>query len=127
MSVRLADSMAICEPHYQSQLFWVDARTQAFDQVTAADYWRGVQASHANFDARALSDLIEGLSLAEHQDKPLYMLSTGSRRKVWLAAAFASNAPVTLLDDPFAALDNPSIQFVLGCSAMWRQSSTGPS
>ena len=41
------------------------------------------------------------------------MLSTGSKRKVWLAAAFASGAPVTLLDEPFAALDQASIGFVM--------------
>ena len=41
------------------------------------------------------------------------MLSTGSKRKVWLAAAFASGAAVTLLDEPFAALDKASIGFVL--------------
>jgi len=33
------------------------------------------------------------------------MLSAGSRRKVLLAAAFASGAALTLLDMPFAALD----------------------
>ena len=37
------------------------------------------------------------------------MLSTGSRRKVWLAAAFASGAALTLLDQPFAALDKVSM------------------
>jgi energy-coupling factor transporter ATP-binding protein EcfA2 len=41
------------------------------------------------------------------------MLSTGSKRKVWLAAALASGAAVTLLDEPFAALDQASINFVL--------------
>jgi energy-coupling factor transporter ATP-binding protein EcfA2 len=44
----------------------------------------------------------------------MYMLSTGSKRKVWVAAAFAAGAAHTLLDDPFAALDQPSIRFVLG-------------
>lgn len=97
---------------YQSRLFWIDARTQVFDQLTPEDYWRGVQAGHAAFDPQALPGLIDGLSLEEHLRKPLYMLSTGSRRKVWLAAAFAANAPLTLLDDPFAALDKPSIRFV---------------
>ena len=42
------------------------------------------------------------------------MLSTGSKRKVFLAAALASGAQVTLLDDPFAALDTASIRFLLG-------------
>jgi len=40
------------------------------------------------------------------------MLSTGSKRKVYLAAAFAAGAAVTLLDDPFASLDKGSINFV---------------
>ena len=42
------------------------------------------------------------------------MLSTGSKRKVWLAAACASGAPLTLLDEPFAALDKTSIRCLLG-------------
>jgi ABC-type Mn2+/Zn2+ transport system ATPase subunit len=41
------------------------------------------------------------------------MLSTGTKRKVWLAAAFASGAAVTLLDEPFAALDKTSIGLVI--------------
>jgi hypothetical protein len=45
-------------------------------------------------------------------DKKLFMLSTGSKRKVWLAAGFASGADLLLLDEPFAALDAPSIAFV---------------
>jgi energy-coupling factor transporter ATP-binding protein EcfA2 len=41
------------------------------------------------------------------------MLSTGTRRKIFLAAAFASGAAVTLLDEPFAALDKASINMML--------------
>ena len=44
--------------------------------------------------------------------KPLYMLSAGSRRKVWLSAAFASGAALVLIDQPFAALDGPSIRLL---------------
>ena len=67
---------------------------------------------YALFDDVLLEELVESLAITPHLDKPLYMLSTGSRRKVWLAAAFASGAPVTLLDEPFAALDAPSIACV---------------
>jgi ABC-type multidrug transport system ATPase subunit len=97
---------------YRQQVFWVDPRTTTHDPIKArtyldqqADIWPG-------FDRQGLPALIEGLSLTEFLDKPLYMLSTGSKRKVWLAAAFASHAAVALLDDPFAALDKPSIRFV---------------
>lgn len=49
--------------------------------------------------------LIEALDLAPHMDKPMFMLSTGSRRKLGLVAAAASGAALTLLDTPYAALD----------------------
>ncbi len=95
------------------QVFWMDPRSIEHDHVKARDYLDD-QAKHwPDFDHHGLAALIEGLSLAEFLDKPLYMLSTGSKRKVWLAAAFASNAAVALLDEPFAALDKPSIRFVI--------------
>ena len=54
------------------------------------------------------ADLIERFGLAAHIDKPMEMLSTGSRRKVGLVAAAASGAALTLIDMPFAALDASS-------------------
>ena len=50
--------------------------------------------------------------MERHRHKPLYMLSTGSRRKVMLVAALASGATVTLLDQPFASLDQTSIRVI---------------
>jgi ABC-type multidrug transport system ATPase subunit len=98
---------------YRSQVFWADPRSDALDAVTPVAYWAAVQARYPLFDETLLADLVDGLSLAPHQDKALYMLSTGSKRKVWLAAAFASGAAVTLLDEPFAALDKASISLLL--------------
>ncbi len=59
-----------------------------------------------------MHELIEGLGLQPHLAKPIYMLSSDTKRKVWLAAAFSAGASVTLLDDPFAALDKASVLFV---------------
>ncbi len=98
---------------YRQQVFWADPRSDAFDQMKAVDYFRSLHSTYPRFDERLLPGLIEGLSLAPHLDKFLYMLSTGSKRKVWLAAAFASGAAVTLLDEPFSALDKVSIRFVI--------------
>jgi len=98
---------------YRQQVFWFDPRSDACDQMTARDYFASRPDIHPGFDPQALASLVDGWSLAPHMDKRLYMLSTGSRRKVWLAAAFASNAAVTLLDDPFAALDSASIGFLM--------------
>ncbi|MFI5444719.1 ATP-binding cassette domain-containing protein [Polaromonas sp. UC242_47] len=101
-------------PAYRQQLFWVDPRTDAFDQMTPLEYLEAQRGFYPGFDEQMLKALIEGLALAPQMDKQLYMLSTGSKRKVWLAAAFASGAALTLLDMPFAALDKASIGFVLG-------------
>lgn len=97
---------------YRQQVFWTDPRTDAHDQVTPLAYFESLPALYPRFDQQVLEELIEGLSLGPHLAKQLYMLSTGSKRKVWLAAAFASGAAVTLLDEPFVALDGASIRFV---------------
>ena len=96
------------------QVFWIDPRSTAHHSINARGYLDNQAKRWPGFDRQKLAAVIKGLSLAEFLDKPLYMLSTGSKRKVWLAAAFASNACVALLDDPFAALDKPSIRYVIG-------------
>jgi ABC-type multidrug transport system ATPase subunit len=98
---------------YRQQVFWVDPRTDAHDPLTPADWFRSLPALYPSFDEARLYALVDGFGLSPHIDKPLYMLSTGSRRKVWLAAGFASGAALTLLDEPFAALDKASAGFVL--------------
>lgn len=98
---------------YKQQVFWINPRSQSFDQVTPAGYFSSLPRTHPKFDHQLLGDLIQGLSLEQHLEKALHMLSAGSKRKVWLAAAFASGAAVTLLDEPFAALDKASLGFVM--------------
>ncbi len=98
---------------YRRQVFWLDPRTTQFDQITALEYFASLHGQYPALDTALLAELADGLALAPHLAKPLYMLSTGSKRKVWLAAAFASGAAVTLLDEPFAALDKGSINFVM--------------
>lgn len=98
---------------YRQQVFWADPQSETWDQLCAVDYFKSLPLVYPEFDEQMLAGLIKGLSLTPHLHKPLYMLSTGSKRKVWLAAAFASRATVTLLDEPFAALDKASIGFVL--------------
>jgi ABC-type multidrug transport system ATPase subunit len=99
--------------NYKANVFWAEPRADAFDQLTALDYFQLQRSNYADFDDAVLADMTDGLGLQEHLHKQLFMLSTGSKRKVFLAAAFASNARLTLLDEPFAALDAVSIEFIL--------------
>ena len=98
---------------YKKHVFWVDPRTSTHDQISANEYFDLQRKDYPEFDDTLLLELIEGLSLSDHVSKAIYMLSAGSKRKVWLAAAFASGATATLLDEPFAALDKASINFLL--------------
>lgn len=98
---------------YRAQIFFTEPRTEAFDALTPVQYLEAQRQRYPAFDTQALPRLVEGLALEEQMGKQLFMLSTGSKRKVFLTAAFASGAALTLLDMPFAALDKPSIACVM--------------
>jgi ABC-type Mn2+/Zn2+ transport system ATPase subunit len=91
---------------------WTDPRTSAHDGQVVRAYLAEWTRRHPATDTERLAAMVDALSLTEHLDKTFAMLSTGSRRKVWIAAALASGAPVVLLDQPFAALDAPSARHV---------------
>jgi len=92
------------------QVAWHEASDPAFDQTVVQDILG--QLVPAGSHSR-LPELMVGLSLEPHLAKPLYQLSTGSRRKVFIAATLAQPGPLALLDQPFTALDAPSITFLL--------------
>lgn len=97
---------------YQRNVFFCDPTTDAFDEVTAVKCTASLNAGDARFSEARWRTFIEGFSLTPHLDKPMYMLSTGSKRKVWLAAALASGRALTLLDEPTGGLDAASIRFL---------------
>ena len=105
VGVRLDEDAAA----YRRKLFFCDPATAAFDQRTARETTALLGAGDARFSADRWQDLVEGFALAPHLDKPVYMLSTGSRRKLWLAAALASGRALVLLDEPTGGLDAASI------------------
>ena len=98
---------------YRRQVAWLDPRDDVRDAHTARAIFVDMPAHHAGWNPDALQAHMAGLSLAPHLDKALYMMSSGTRRKVLIAAALAANAPLTLLDQPFMALDRPSIEYLL--------------
>ena len=105
-------SLAADREAYQARVFWIDPATDAFDAVSARAFLATQPEHHPGFEPAIAHDLAEALGLTPHLDKPLHMLSAGSKRKVWLSAAMASGAPLTLIDQPFAALDAPSTRLL---------------
>lgn len=98
---------------WAAEVAWCDLRAPAHDPLYPADCFARLQQKHPRFDKALLARMIEGLDLTPHRDKALYMLSTGTRRKVALAGVLTSGARLMVLDDPFAALDKGSIDFLL--------------
>jgi len=93
-------------------VFWVDLQDAAHDTTTIQACWDALRSSWPNWNEALLKDLAQELDMQQHVDKRLNMLSAGSRRKVMVLAALASGAAVTLLDQPFAALDLASIRIL---------------
>lgn len=90
---------------YRQEVAWLDPASNAWDSTVVDDFWAQQAAQYPRWNAARLALLVDAWGLAAHRAKPLYMLSTGSRRKALMAAALASDAALTLLDMPFAALD----------------------
>jgi ABC-type multidrug transport system ATPase subunit len=93
-------------------VFWADLKGGEHDQTTVQACWDQLQALYPNWQQTLEQDLIKALDMERHRHKPLFMLSTGSRRKVMLVAALASGASVTLLDQPFVSLDAVSVRVI---------------
>jgi energy-coupling factor transporter ATP-binding protein EcfA2 len=89
---------------------WLDLALPGQDQQTPQQLWQLWRVRNPQWSDPLQQDLMKALQLSAHQAKPLYMLSTGSRRKVALVGLLAWGATVTCLDQPYAALDMASIR-----------------
>lgn len=100
---------------YRRQVAWFDPRQPALPNVgglTPQAWLDALPARHPAWCAEALQAHVAGWALAPHLGKPFDALSTGTRRKVFMAAALASGAPLTLIDEPVSGLDRPSIAYL---------------
>jgi ABC-type molybdate transport system ATPase subunit len=88
--------------------FWRDPRAELGQAERALPVQEWVQAQrqlHPAWSEAVWQLHANGLGLEPHLHKPLLALSTGSLRKLWMAAGWASGAPLLLIDEPLAALD----------------------
>lgn len=94
----------------QAHALWLDMRLPDHDEHSPPEVWATWRARWPHWDENLRTDLTRALDLDGHLDKRLFMLSTGSRRKVALVGLLASGAAITCLDQPYAALDLASIR-----------------
>lgn len=91
---------------------WLDLSLPGQDDQMSEQVWDALMSRCPQWNVQLQQDLIEALAMQPHLGKQLFMLSTGSRRKVALVALLASGATVTCLDQPFAALDAASARVI---------------
>lgn len=102
-------------PEKALDIFWRDPRAPlaAGEPEQTARAWAERQAlQYRHWSAPDWQAHVQGLGLKAHLDKALYALSVGTLRKLWLAAAWASGAGLTLIDEPLAGLDKASVHYV---------------
>lgn len=92
-------------------VFWRDPRAP-WPEISPEQWVGELAARYPAWRADDWQRHVQGLALQEHLHKEMFRLSTGSKRKVLLAAALASGAPLTLIDEPEAALDHASIRYL---------------
>ncbi|MDG7048085.1 MAG: ABC transporter ATP-binding protein [Nitrososphaerota archaeon] len=73
-----------------------------FEQVKLYLIARGMTSSESSLAAKKS---LEDVGLSDSLDKPTDMLSGGTKRKVFVAMALASNAEIVFLDEPTTGLD----------------------
>jgi energy-coupling factor transporter ATP-binding protein EcfA2 len=87
---------------------WLDLSLPGQDDRTPEQVWDALRVDWPDWNLQLQQELTEAMDLSPHLGKQLFMLSTGSRRKVAIVALLASGAAITCLDQPFAALDAAS-------------------
>jgi ABC-type multidrug transport system ATPase subunit len=97
---------------YRQQVFWCGPGPLPFAHLSPLQYWGFMQGLYPALDATALARHVDALGLGPFVDAPLHSLSSGTQRKVWVCAALAARAPLTLIDEPFNALDAASLAYL---------------
>ena len=98
---------------YIEQVFWMNPREPGLPPTqTPAQWLATLPARWPQWSDSALQQHLQGWALAPHLGKPLLALSTGTQRKLFMAAALASGATLTLIDEPLGGLDRASIQYL---------------
>ena len=99
-------------PAHRRQVYWCGPGAAAFDHLRPDEFFGFLLGLYPRFDSVAAQELATELGLAPFMGRRLSEMSTGTQRKVGLAAAFSAGTPVVLLDEPLNALDLRSVRVV---------------
>lgn len=90
---------------YRREVFWCGPEPLAMDHLRVSDYVDRIKGRYPRFSPAAVAHDAELLGLRPHLERPIGRLPTALQNRVWLMAALAAGATLTLLDEPFRELD----------------------
>lgn len=109
-TIRLGDVTAHAQPlAYRRRVYWCGPDGVAFDHLRPAEFFGFVAGLYPTFDASVVDRWVDAFGLRPFLPRRIRELSTGTRRKVAVVAAFAVGTDVVLLDEPLAGLDRASL------------------
>lgn len=94
---------------YRREVCWCGPDTIAFDHLKPNEYFGFMAGLYPRFAADAAEHGVRTLALEPFLERRISALSTGTRRKVAVIAAIATNTSVVILDEPLAGLDQASL------------------
>lgn len=98
-------------PAYQKQVLYLGHLPALSGELSVGENLRFLTGLTPT-DQQTLPTSLAAIGLKGYEDERCAQLSAGQKRRVILAALFAVNAKLWLLDEPFTALDSKGIEIV---------------
>lgn len=106
-------SLAKCPLEYKQLLGYSPDRLEFYPFLTVDEFFRLVSNIKEIESIDQTNYLVQGLSISKYFTNTLESLSLGTKKKVLLIAALASDPQLLLLDEPTDELDRKSKDFIL--------------
>jgi ABC-type sulfate/molybdate transport systems ATPase subunit len=109
-------------PLYRRALAYLTQRDSLFPHLSVADnVCFGLRGQERNGACRWVEELKERLELGPLWNESARRISGGQARRVALARMLARRPPLVLLDEPFTALDRPTISELVDAILQWHR------
>jgi molybdate transport system ATP-binding protein len=109
-------------PLYQRPLAYLTQNDSLFPHLSVADNVRFGLRDHESNGARAwVDELKQRLALGPLWNESARRISGGQARRVALARMLARRPPLVLLDEPFTALDRPTMNELVDAILQWHR------
>jgi len=101
--------LASCIDDFHSELLYIGHRLGVNQALTPLENLRWSCRLHDRVGDGEIRDALAELGLASHENLPCRSLSAGQQQRVSLARLLLRDAPLWVLDEPFASLDAAGI------------------